>query len=322
MMTRVFAPIFIEKPVKSMKCSINWDKLSATHSPRARTVRTPQLFATHPLQRTVRPPQVTRSVRATVWDTGIPPPQSHCLAWWRFLALVMRSAFLLRPSILHHLALCRRSRLCRVRALAARSVCFLQALILIVPKRFCPLPILDFQVAVCLVCDHSRTTMWAPPALDCLACPGKHAPMDAADFTDNAEDSIEDGARFVPRKRRDLKKDATSLWHLLTHTPANKFCPICNHAKAQQVRHIRGPAGDTHKAERLGDTITADYLFFDRHSDDVGIGVNANGLVILDVATRYLGCDPSESRDADITEMSLRCFAGDVKVRRFDSNNH
>ena len=48
-----------------------------------------------------------------------------------------------------------------------------------------PLPILDFQVAVCLLCDLSRKQMWAPPALDCLSCPGKHAPLDAADFTDN-----------------------------------------------------------------------------------------------------------------------------------------
>ena len=55
-----------------------------------------------------------------------------------------------------------------------------------------PLPILDSGV-VCLLCDPSRKPMWASPALDCLACPGKHAPMEAADLTDNEEDSIEDG---------------------------------------------------------------------------------------------------------------------------------
>ena len=80
--------------------------------------------------------------------------------------------------------------------------------------------------------------MWAPPALDCLACPGKHAPMGAEEFTDNEEDSIDDGARVVPRNKRDLKKDATSLWHLPAHTPAICVCLIRNDAKAQQVRHI------------------------------------------------------------------------------------
>ena len=119
-------------------------------------------------------------------------------------------------------------------------------------------PIVGNKSVVCLLCDFNRTPMWAPPALDCLACPGKHAPMDAADFTDNEEDSIEDGSRVVPRKRRYLKKDATPLWHLLTHTPANKCCPTCNHSKAQQVRNIRGPEGDTHKDECFGDTATAD----------------------------------------------------------------
>ena len=99
------------------------------------------------------------------------------------------------------------------------------------------------------------------------------------------------------------------------------FCPICNHAKAQQVRHIRGPAGDTHNTERFGDTITADVFFFERHTDDVGIGDHVNGLVILDVATRYFDCEASESRDAGTTEMNLRCFAGNVKVRRFYSDN-
>ena len=43
--------------------------------------------------------------------------------------------------------------------------------------------------------------------------------------------------------------------------------------------------------------------------------------MILDVATRYLDCESSEIRDADTTEMNLRCFAGAVKVRRFYSDN-
>ena len=38
---------------------------------------------------------------------------------------------------------------------------------------------------------------------------------------------------------------------------------------------------------------------------------------MFDVATRYLDCEPSESRDTETTEMTLRCFSGDVKVRRF-----
>ena len=46
-----------------------------------------------------------------------------------------------------------------------------------------------------------------------------------------------------------------------------------------------------------------------------------NGLVMLDVATRYFDCEPSESRDTETTEINLRCFAGDVKVRRLYYDN-
>ena len=43
--------------------------------------------------------------------------------------------------------------------------------------------------------------------------------------------------------------------------------------------------------------------------------------MILDVATCYLDCEPSESRDIETTEINLLYFAGDVKARRFDSDN-
>ena len=63
------------------------------------------------------------------------------------------------------------------------------------------------------------------------------------------------------------------------------------------------------------------FFVVDRHPEDAGIGDNTNGLVILDVATRYLHCEASESRDIETTEINLLCFAGDVKVRRFYSDN-
>ena len=67
----------------------------------------------------------------------------------------------------------------------------------------------------------------------------------AIEDTDNKE--IVDGEQIVvPRNRRDLKADALSLWHLLTHNPSNTCCPICQMAKAQTVRHIPSPAEGKH----------------------------------------------------------------------------
>ena len=70
-------------------------------------------------------------------------------------------------------------------------------------------------------------------------------------------------ARTVfPRNRRELKADATSLWHLLTRNPSNQCCPICQMAKAQKVRHMRGLAERKHHATVFGDCITADYVWY------------------------------------------------------------
>ena len=167
-----------------MNCSINWDKLSATHSPRARTV-----CARHTLQRAVRSRRLRRSVRTTVWETqNPPPPLDHIVCVVAILALVMRSVFFLRPSIPHHLVLCRRSRLLPVSGPSNAQRLLSQSADSHLSEPTFPLPILDFQADVCPLCDPSRKPMWAASALDCLACPGKHAPMGAEDLTDNEED--------------------------------------------------------------------------------------------------------------------------------------
>ena len=120
---------------------------------------------------------------------------------------------------------------------------------------------------------------------------------------------------------RDLRLEANSLQHLLTHKPKNLYCPICQVANAQQRRHLRGPMSGIHGAEQFGDYITADDSVFDRGGPDAGIENLRNRLVMLDVATTYLDCEPLENRDTDMTEMTLRCFAGDARAKRFYSDN-
>ena len=137
----------------------------------------------------------------------------------------------------------------------------------------------------------------------------------AIEDTDN-EEHVDGEHVVVPRNRRDLKADALSLWHLLTHNPSNKFCPICQMAKAQKVRHIRGPAEGKHLTKVFGDCITADYFVFDRYGEDVGLDDMINGLVMLDIATGFLDCEPSRERDADTTAANLGFFAGGSVVKR------
>ena len=67
--------------------------------------------------------------------------------------------------------------------------------------------------------------------------------------------------------------------------------------------------------------ITPYDFLFDRHSEDAGIGDHINGLVMFDVAARYFDCETTESRDTKVTEINLRWYAGDAKVRRCYSDN-
>ena len=50
----------------------------------------------------------------------------------------------------------------------------------------------------------------------------------------------------IPIKDEVLKKEATSLEHLLTHYPKNPYCPLCHIAKdtAMRVSHIKDGKSD------------------------------------------------------------------------------
>ena len=114
----------------------------------------------------------------------------------------------------------------------------------------------------CTVCAPTTVDIWCPPPPRCSMCTSDiFTCAPAIEDTDN-EENVDGDDIVVPRNRRDLKADAMSLWHLLTRNPSNKFCPICQMAKAQKVRHVRGPAEGKHLTKVFGDCITADYFVF------------------------------------------------------------
>ena len=168
----------------------------------------------------------------------------------------------------------------------------------------------------CLVCSPTTVDIWCPPPPRCsMYTSDIFTCAPAIEDTDH-EENVDGEHIVVPRNRRDLKADALSLWHLLTHNPLNNCCPICQMVKAQNVRHVRGPAEGKHSTKGFGDCITADYFVFDRQSDDFGLDDMINGLVMLDVATGFLDCEPSRERDAEITGANLGFFAGGSAVKR------
>jgi hypothetical protein len=69
----------------------------------------------------------------------------------------------------------------------------------------------------------------------------------------------------------DLKEEAVSLTHLLTHHPKNKWCQYCMRAKMPRVHcRVKDGAGGP-PATVFGDSVTADHVVLnDEESQGLG----------------------------------------------------
>ena len=113
--------------------------------------------------------------------------------------------------------------------------------------------------------------------------------------------------------RRDLKAEAVSLKHKLTHTPFNKYCPVCRVAKAQR-RPCRRRHIPTIKAVNFGDLVTADHVV--AHSErSMGVTRDRNAVIIGDKATGYIEGIPVKTKGRQDTIHAMLQFAGARKPR-------
>jgi len=119
-----------------------------------------------------------------------------------------------------------------------------------------------------------------------------------------------------------MKIEATSLHHLLTHTPKNPYCQSCQRAKMQRKPHKskKIPISERMQAHAFGDLITGDHIVtIDKM--DRSIDGKRDAVVIYDVATLYLDCFPTGSRSAEETLQALNHFIGPKeKVTMFYSD--
>ncbi len=70
-------------------------------------------------------------------------------------------------------------------------------------------------------------------------------PAQAGDVNEDDGDptmmNAEEADRRLPKKvRRDLKKEATSLRHLLLHKPKNPYCEACTRGKMRETKSFAG----------------------------------------------------------------------------------
>ena len=98
--------------------------------------------------------------------------------------------------------------------------------------------------------------------------------------------------------KRDLKMEAVSLEHAMTHAPFNVHCPSCVRAKMLRRparRVVHDPAATPKK---FGDLVNADHVI--AHSDEaMGLTGECDALVVVDRFSEYVDCFPLMTKTAD-----------------------
>ena len=129
---------------------------------------------------------------------------------------------------------------------------------------------------------------------------GGAAPGGASDDDDGADDV---------GGPRNLKAEAISLRHLMTHMPKNPWCPACQRAKMQRrsCRRVDGPEEPI--PPEFGIIVTADHLI--AHSEkSMGMTGEQDALVVKDRGTGWLECVPLASKSADDAYLALQDIRG------------
>ena len=100
------------------------------------------------------------------------------------------------------------------------------------------------------------------------------------------------------KTEEELRKDAVSPEHLLTHRPKNPYCETCKRAKMMRPYATRKGGSRHVKANKFRDHIVADHVIM-KKSVDTGVQDEHVMMVVKDVYTQYRYAYPSESKSTD-----------------------
>ena len=93
--------------------------------------------------------------------------------------------------------------------------------------------------------------------------------------------------------RRDLKAEAISLEHMMTHTPFNGHCPSCVRAKMVRKPARRIDQDPALAPKKFGDLVNADHII--AHSDEaMGLTRERDALAVVDRYSDYVIASPHD----------------------------
>jgi len=141
-------------------------------------------------------------------------------------------------------------------------------------------------------------------------------PIPAEEAVAEAEDTYE----IIDCGKRDLKAEAKTTKHLLTHLPKNPFCSTCIRAKMENAKSKQKGGVAAHGFTEFGQHVTADTIVL-HGIKDRGVGNKSNAIVMFDFGTGWTSCHPVKSRSEEDTMEAFREFVGPKdKVHSFYSD--
>ena len=93
------------------------------------------------------------------------------------------------------------------------------------------------------------------------------------------------------RPPRDLKAEAKSHRHLLTHTPYNPYCDACRIARMTRRPARRQNTDPDAKPKAFAELGNADYIVA-QSEESMGLTRERDALVVVDRGTEYTDCFP------------------------------
>ena len=118
---------------------------------------------------------------------------------------------------------------------------------------------------------------------------------------------------------RNLRQEAKSLRHLLTHKPANKYCDACILGKMRGTKFC-GSYERSRQPTRWLELVTADHSVAQNGSME-GITCDSDAIIIKDLFSKVKVLFPVFSKTGQEAEDVLRKFFGDKKVEVFCFDN-
>ncbi|CAE7251308.1 JNK [Symbiodinium sp. CCMP2592] len=113
-------------------------------------------------------------------------------------------------------------------------------------------------------------------------------------------------------RARDLREEAKSIRHLMTHLPKNPYCDACQRAKMENVKSFRQDSPRDKGFEKFGEHVTIDTMVLH------GLGNHGNNgetdaVVFYDLATEWLESVPVNGRTNADTLRAFQQVFGDLK---------